>query len=368
MSRKEKKPSGKIALAMISFLVVATMFTYLALIMKIHDRHGNGNQWIIGELPFSTGNLQEMEDRIQYLETKLDSYLAYGKDPFLSMKEPAKCKDKKTIKEIACPENKRCEVDNSAICLDDLPYDRDGNDKKTKGKKKKDKCVVYDYGIRESPEFGLAFAKQCDVVGFDPSPISAKWWKKKKGSILKEHPGYSFSNVGAGGVDGDLELREYDWDQVSIIQFPQRVINTNDCNKEGKCKYHMHDRQKSFFVPVQTLKTSMTEHKHSRVHLLKLDVEGSEYSFLETMIDDLSCRKVDQLVMEWHHYDHDIRYGMTSNPQINVLVALLKERCGLEQFWVHGSKGWPSNDKVYAEMGMTLYYNLASFKRTRWNF
>ena len=90
--------------------------------------------------------------------------------------------------------------------------------------------------------------------------------------------------------------------------------------------------------------------------------------FLEQMIDDLSCRKVDQLTLEWHHYSYDSRYGVTSNPQINVFVALLKDRCGLEQFWVHDSLGWPSNSKEYQEMGMNLYYTLTAFHRTKWTF
>jgi hypothetical protein len=97
-------------------------------------------------------------------------------------------------------------------------------------------------------------------------------------------------------------------------------------------------------------------------------VEGSEYMFLERMIDDLTCRRVDQLTLEWHHYDHDSRYGFASLPQINVLVALLRDRCGLEQFQLHSAEGWPSNKRIYVEMGMNLYYNLASFKRTRWAF
>jgi len=210
----------------------------------------------------------------------------------------------------------------------------------------------------------LAFAKQCTVIGFDPSPISVEWWKKNKNEITAEHPLYNFSPRGAGGFDGTIELGEYDWGQVSIIQFPERVINTNDCNTHGACKYHFH-KQTKVRIPVQTLFSAMKEHGHSRISLLKLDVEGSEYAFLEAMIDDLSCRKVDQLVLEWHHYDHDTRYGVTSNPQVNVLVALLKERCGLEQFWIHASRGWPSNQKIYAEMGMTLYYSLSSFKRTK---
>ena len=358
-----KKASGKAVMIVMSVLLLASMFTYFALLRQMHSHHHNDGLMTF-DMPSGGGNprdFQKLQQRIRYLETKVDSFMAYHKDPFLSQKTTANCEKKTFLKDIACQENPNCAMDNSNLCMDDLPF-KVGDETPKKG------CVVYDFGIRESPDFGLAFAKQCEVVGFDPSPISVEWWKKEKESILKEHPAYRFSPVGAGGTDGDVVLREYDWGQVSIIEFPFRVINTTDCNDGGMCKFSFHNKQKEFKIPVKTLKTILKEQKHKRVSLLKLDVEGSEYAFLETMIDDLSCRKVDQLTLEWHHYDYDVRYGVTSNPQINVLVALLKERCGLEQFWVHGSHGWPSNQKEYAEMGMTLRYTFSSFKRTRWKF
>ena len=371
MSQRINKASGRIlrpVQLLLVFLLVAAMLVYLSLMNQIHTKLSSSSS--SSSSPYgnnaasasSSAGIQQLQDRIQYLETKVDSYLAYAKDPFLSNKAPAKCQHRMQIKDIACPDKtKRCELDNSSICMDDFPYVIDANNKKKK-------CVVYDFGIRESPEYGLAFTQQCDVVGFDPSPISIKWWKAKQFDVKKKHPTYQFLGVGAGGIDGEIQLREYDWGQVSIVEFPRRVFNTTDCNSNGMCKYTFYDQQKSFPIPVRTLQSLMKQLGHDRVHLLKLDVEGSEYAFLEKMIDNLSCRKVDQLSLEWHHYDYDVRYGVSSNPQINVLVALLKERCGLEQYWVHESKGWPSNSKMYAEMGMTLYYSLSSFKRTTWKY
>eukprot|EP00536_Pseudo-nitzschia_multiseries_P007317 jgi/Psemu1/287039/fgenesh1_pg.171_\ len=362
------KVSGKILFFVMPVLLILALLTYLSLMNQIHTKISNTSA-----AAFSPpSEVQRLQDRIQYLETKVDSYLAYSKDPFLGTKTTATCSRQVLIKDIACPDKtKECQLDNTLVCMDDLPYDLNdgakGKNTKPKSKGKKD-CIVYDFGIRESPEFGLAFTQQCDVVGFDPSPISIEWWKSEEKNIRAKHPRYDFMGVGAGGIDGEIKLREYDWGQVSIIEFPSRVIDLSQCNSNGACKYTRHELQKSFPIPVRTLKTIMTQRKHKRVDLLKLDVEGSEYAFLEKMIDDLSCRKVDQLIMEWHHYDYDVRYGVTSNPQINVLVALLKERCGLEQYWVHGSKGWPSNQKLYAEMGMNLYYTLSSFKRTKWDF
>jgi len=367
-----RKTSGTtVVVSVLSFALVGVMFVYLVLIHKIVSSHDNTNIVAFGSPVTSSDSLKEetrqLRERIQnlessnsYLETKMNSYLAFKKDPFLSNKKPATCIKSINVVKIACQgiAASACGVDNLDVCLDDLPY-QIGEDSKGK----KDNCVVYDFGIRTNPEYGLAFAKQCDVVGFDPSPISIEWWKEKQTEIQAKYPNYKFSPKGAGGWDGIVELGEYDWGQVSIIQFPEHVINTTNCNKDGACKYHFYNQQKQFKIPVQTLQSAMQEHGHSHISLLKIDVEGSEYAFLEAMIDDLSCRRVDQLALEWHHYDYDTRYGVTSNPQINVLVALLKERCGLEQFSKY--PGWPSNNKIYADMGMTLYYSLSSFKRTK---
>ena len=175
----------------------------------------------LGDVPASRGVIQRLEERIQYLETKLNAYLAFTSDPFLSMKQPAHCDVQKSIKEIACPNNPRCALDNQVVCLDTFP------DVKIPGQAVPQRrlppaamgkpCVVYDFGIRESPEFGLAFTHpnfgQCQVVGFDPSPISVDWWKKNQQKIQATHPNYQFMPVGAGGADGPLELREYDWGQ-----------------------------------------------------------------------------------------------------------------------------------------------------------
>lgn len=76
-------------------------------------------------------------------------------------------------------------------------------------------CLVYDFGIRQQPEFGIALAKHagCEVHGFDPSPVALQWFAKAKerGELPSN---YHFHPYGAGGVDGTVTLSQYDWDQV----------------------------------------------------------------------------------------------------------------------------------------------------------
>ena len=54
------------------------------------------------------------------------------------------------------------------VCLDSFPPKPAGQ-----------ACIVYDFGIREQPEFGVTLSKppfNCEVFAFDPSPITKKWF------------------------------------------------------------------------------------------------------------------------------------------------------------------------------------------------
>lgn len=147
-------------------------------------------------------------------------------------------------------------------------------------------------------------------------------------------PNYHFHPYGAGGSDGTVTLQEYNWGQVSILRMPDYTVNCK--NKTDKCALEHHD-SKEFKLPVKTLPTIMKElgHKGRDIDILKIDVEGSEYSFLENLLDSTAgCPSyINQLSLEWHHFDLDTRYGEGSSPSINTIVTLL-HACGLKNFWM----------------------------------
>lgn len=295
--------------------------------------------------------------RIQTLETKLDSFLAFApQDPFQGVIETTSCKNASELS-AWCPETSwlddQGDCNDHRICLDSFPP-------------KKEKCIIYDFGIRANPEFGeilSAHPFNCDVYAFDPSPITRKWYAE---SHLKNRSNYHLFHYGAGSADEKITLRKYDWDQISILQFPERITDPAQCNADGICKSKIFGHQKGHLLPVRSLSSIMKELHHDHVSIVKVDVEGSEYRFLEAAIRSGACRHINQLALEWHHFSYDSRYGTSSIPHINVIVALLREECGLEQFWVHQKNGgWQSNAKLYLDMGMDLRYNLASFTRTK---
>ena len=53
---------------------------------------------------------------------------------------------------------------------------------------------------------------------------------------------------GAGGVDGDIQLHEYDWGQVSIVRYVKYVKHATCDDKSGDCDYAS-PRQKRFTLP-----------------------------------------------------------------------------------------------------------------------
>jgi hypothetical protein len=119
------------------------------------------------------------------------------------------------------------------------------------GSDAKERCLVYDFGIRDIPTLGLRLIELygCEVHAFDPSPISIEYFngestrpnrgvalleKIGKGEVggavdakaaslahnepgLKGHtenPLYFFHPWGAGGIDGVEDFFEYNWQQA----------------------------------------------------------------------------------------------------------------------------------------------------------
>jgi hypothetical protein len=123
------------------------------------------------------------------------------------------------------------------------------------------------------------------------------WRQNTEENAQKLHklPNYHMHAYGGGGIDGEVELGTYDWGQVSILRYPPYTV---DCVEERKrfeaakanakaaghgppnpfsfrCKI-VPSHQAKTPLPVKTLKTVMAELGHTRLDVLKLDIEGSE--------------------------------------------------------------------------------------------
>lgn len=150
--------------------------------------------------------------------------------------------------------------------------------------------IVYSVGLGEDISFDLELIERvgAQVHGFDPTPRSIAWVKEQT-----LPPQFTLHEIGLGAKDGELSFNP--------PENPEHISHT------------LLDRPKtsgnSIKVPIRKLSTVMEELGHTRLDVLKLDIEGSEYEVL----DELLARGTDvgQLLIEFHHQFKSIPVSRT---------------------------------------------------------
>jgi FkbM family methyltransferase len=325
-------------LIILPYLLIGYLYLYILMIQESEILLSRSGPSKISNSYNGMGNKGKREsliDRVRTLELKLNTYLSYRSDPFFWNKNAVQCKNYTDMNEY-CTTKECRDTELMRICLDDFPY----ND-----------CIIYDFGIRKQPEFGVILALppfNCKVYAFDPSPITKEWFESN--TELKKLSNYHLFYYGGGGDDETIILRKYNWGQVSIYSYPQAVLAEPRNCTDGACRSKKFGDQELLQVPVRSVGSLMKEFGHNRIDILKIDVEGSEYQMLEGLIDSGTFLFVNQITMEWHHIGYDVRYGHSSSPILNLFGKLLKEKCGLLQFYLYDWTGWPANEELYLDM------------------
>lgn len=353
------------------------------------------NDESIVPLPRDSGRVLNLEERLRYLEMKFAARISFGiRDPFVGSDENRTACDRSSdLLEFGCTENHpyngykvstpKCPgYFDHRVCLDSFtPIN--SSSKNNKGKKKSPPCLVYDFGVRDMPSFGITMAQTfgCEVHAFDPSPVSVQWWESKSPNAarvaIRDDPKlselYHFHPYGAGGIDGTIKLVDYDWGQVSLLRYNNFVLDCDESKEKGDspCQFKNpeSESQGSYPLEVKTMNTIRKElgHEDRTIDYLKIDVEGSEFAFMEEMLDtNAGCPAfINQMGIEWHHFSVDSRYGEGSSGQVNAIVTFLKS-CGFELYWQWSKSGWKSNEKIFHDLEMKdVRYNLQSFIRKK---
>jgi FkbM family methyltransferase len=139
--------------------------------------------------------------------------------------------------------------------------------------------TVYSCGVGQDISFDVDLIRRFSVSvhAFDPTPESIAWIHKQTLPA-----GFIFHDYGIAGFDGHSEFLP--------SENPEYVSHTI---------LQTASRRPGIVLPVHRLKTIMTCLGHEHVDLLKMDVEGAEYSVLD---DLLRCGiVVKQLLVEFHH-------------------------------------------------------------------
>eukprot|EP01006_Ploeotia_vitrea_P032180 TRINITY_DN64440_c1_g4_i1.p1 TRINITY_DN64440_c1_g4~~TRINITY_DN64440_c1_g4_i1.p1 ORF type:complete len:406 (-),score=30.13 TRINITY_DN64440_c1_g4_i1:900-2117(-) len=137
------------------------------------------------------------------------------------------------------------------------------------------KCTLYSCGLAYDWSFDMQISELCHDHGFDPTlkVVSANKNPKKR-PLMKDTK--------------HMEGHNFDFYSMGLSGDGLAVMNT------GKR------------IPTMTLQAGMKALHHSHIDILKIDIEGSEWTVIHSMKDweDSPLDRVDQILMEMHfvHY------------------------------------------------------------------
>lgn len=139
--------------------------------------------------------------------------------------------------------------------------------------------VVYSFGIGTDISFDLALIRRfgLQLHAFDPTPRSRQWL-----SSQTLPPEFHVHEYGVADIDGEIRFAE--------PKSPTHVSYTSVA-REGL--------EQTVTAPVRRLGSIMQELGHTRLDLLKMDIEGAEYGVIRDMLE--SRIHVRQLCVEFHH-------------------------------------------------------------------
>lgn len=143
-----------------------------------------------------------------------------------------------------------------------------------------DSSIVYSFGVGTDISFDLGLIEKygMNVFAFDPTPKSINWVKSQQ--IPNQFKLYEY---GLADYDGSANFNPPENpDHVSHTLLEKPRNNTN-----------------AIPVQVRTLSSIMKEFGHTQIDVLKMDIEGAEYSVIENVLK--SGVKIKQWLIEFHH-------------------------------------------------------------------
>ena len=160
--------------------------------------------------------------------------------------------------------------------------------------------IIYSIGVGQDISFDLCMITRCGstVHAFDPTPRVKDWLDTQSlPAQFKFHP------VGIADFDGNARFYlppKSEYISHSIVHAKQYSPET-------------------ISVPVIRLATAMRELGHKRIDVLKMDVEGAEYSILPDIVH--ADIRVGQLLIEFHH-----RLSSIGRAKTREAIDLLNQR------------------------------------------
>jgi FkbM family methyltransferase len=155
--------------------------------------------------------------------------------------------------------------------------------------------ICYLAGAGEDITFDIALAEMfnCRVHIFDPTPRAAAYVRKTLAALpLGVQENLAFHQVGIWNDDTELKF----YAPANPAHVSHSAVN-------------LHDTDNYFIAPAKKLHSLMAQLKHTRLDLLKLDIEGAEYAVLDDIVQtglDVRCICVE---FDECHHPQDGRYA-----------------------------------------------------------
>ena len=139
--------------------------------------------------------------------------------------------------------------------------------------------IVYSFGVGEDITFDLSLIEAfgVNVYTFDPTPLSIEFLNRQR--LPKK---FHFKGIGISNKDEKVKF----------------FLSSDSRDISGSI-YSSGQKKDWIEVQMKKLSTIMKENSHSKIDLLKMDVEGSEYDVLENMLNEKIFPK--QILVEFHH-------------------------------------------------------------------
>lgn len=146
-------------------------------------------------------------------------------------------------------------------------------------------AICYCAGCGEDISFDLSLITRfgAQVWAFDPTPRSIRHVHQVACHISQYH----FSPIGL-------------WSSEKVLEF----FAPQDPAHVSHSVVNLQNTSHSFSAPVSRLSRIMASEGHSRIALLKLDIEGAEYEVLRTIVEDRI--PIGVLCVEFDEYFHPI--------------------------------------------------------------
>jgi FkbM family methyltransferase len=171
-----------------------------------------------------------------------------------------------------------------------------------------DPCVIYSFGVGWDTTFEIAMlrmAPHCKVRVFDPTTTSEKFWamvraQTPEGQAAPQSPALTFEQVGLASKSMEDYREGMLWNGKESIR-------------------------------VRTLQDLMAQHGDEQLTILKVDVEGSEWTALHQAGEVGTLAHVDQLLLEVHMRGCEAGYSEHGRSKMSDLMSTL-EASGLRAF------------------------------------